>query len=414
MKPLITLSPQQIEVIKSQAFSDNSPGTVLKDFSALLDFIGAEGIEISPSACAFAYKHLAELNALLSRPLALALKRPMQKSYPHINGLFLLLRASGLTYVQMGKKQTRLMLNPKVLASWEALNPAERYFALFEAWWRRGNGESIGERAGRGYWGNHVNECIHFFKETLQNKSAGKILNGGDIDILRFYPGFHHLALMELFGFVEITLDAAVNKANWPIVKIEPTAFGNTLFGCLSINMEPDIEAILKGRTEAPPAQIIKEIKKYRPDLKKALLLPQVEVLADANVIFKVALHTASRTLSISGENSLDALATAILKAFDFDSDHLFEFNYKNVFGMTETISCPYAENEKGLFTSDFRVGELPLFVGMNVTFLFDFGDNWEFLLVVEAIDTEGAPSAKPKIIKREGTPPKQYPDYDE
>lgn len=80
MKTLVTLSPQHIDVIKSQVFGDDSPGTVLKDFSTLLYFIGAEGIEISPSSTAFAYKHLAELNTLLSRPLSLSLKRPVQKS----------------------------------------------------------------------------------------------------------------------------------------------------------------------------------------------------------------------------------------------------------------------------------------------------------------------------------------------
>lgn len=413
MKPLITLSTPACNVIKSQVFSNDSPGTVLKDFSALLDFIGADGIEISPSTTAFAAKHLAELNALLSRPLSLALKRPMQKSYPHINGLFLLLRASGLTYVQAGKKQNRLMLNSAVLASWDTLNPIERYFALFEAWWQRGNGESIGERGGFGFWGNHFYGCIHFFKASLK-KFAGKNLDSNEFDRLRYAPGFHYLALMELFGFVQIYLDAAVNKANWPIVKIEPTALGDTLFGCLNTDAVTDIDWLTAGRdAERSKVPLIEEIKKYRFDLKKTLLLPQAEALGTANVVFKVTLAKASRTLSISSGASLDALASVILGAFDFDNDHLYEFSYKDVYGITASISHPYAENENGLFTPDYRVGQMPLYVGMNVTFLFDFGDNWEFLLVVEAIDTKDKPLAKPKVIKSEGTAPKQYSDYD-
>jgi hypothetical protein len=50
--------------------------------------------------------------------------------------------------------------------------------------------------------------------------------------------------------------------------------------------------------------------------------------------------------------------------------------------------------------------------VGMNLTFLFDFGDNWEFSLVVEAIDTGTVSLAKPKLLKQEGKAPKQYHDY--
>jgi Plasmid pRiA4b ORF-3-like protein len=378
-----------------------------------LSFRGAEGIETSQSGDAFAYKHLAELNALLSRPLAIALKRPQQKSYPHINGLFVLLRASGLTYVAMGKKQTRLMLNQTVLASWEALNPAERYFALFEAWWQRGNGESIGERGGFGFWGNHFSNCIHFFKKTLQDQPVGKNLSANDFDRLRYYPGFHHLALMELFGFVAITLDAAVNNANWPVVNVDATRWGHVVLGCLSGSFA--VGLFEENQAEEKLAMgLLDEIKAYRPELKNTLLLPQSEILADANVTFKVTLLKASRTLSISSAASLDDLASVILGAFDFDNDHLYEFSYKDVYGITASISHPYAENENGLFTPDYRVGQMPLYVGMNVTFLFDFGDNWEFLLVVEAIDTEGKPLAKPKVIKREGKSPEQYPGYDE
>jgi hypothetical protein len=94
MQPLITLTTQQSKAIKNQPFSDDSPGKLLKDFSAVLSFIGTEGVELSKSTQAFAAKHLPELNTLLSRPLDIQLKRPMQKSYPPINGLYLLLRAS--------------------------------------------------------------------------------------------------------------------------------------------------------------------------------------------------------------------------------------------------------------------------------------------------------------------------------
>ncbi len=43
---------------------------------------------------------LPEINARLAHPLALGLQRPQQKSYPHIHGLYLLVRASGLTCLE--------------------------------------------------------------------------------------------------------------------------------------------------------------------------------------------------------------------------------------------------------------------------------------------------------------------------
>ena len=95
-KKKATLTPDQIQCLKNQTFSDNEPGTLLKDFSTLLDFIGPTGIPVSGKNHLIAIK-LLPLNQLMTNPLDAKLKRPQQKSFPHINGLYLLLRASGLT-----------------------------------------------------------------------------------------------------------------------------------------------------------------------------------------------------------------------------------------------------------------------------------------------------------------------------
>ncbi len=47
--------------------------------------------------------------------------------------------------------------------------------------------------------------------------------------------------------------------------------------------------------------------------------------------------------------------------------------------------------------------------------FNFDFGDDWYFELTLEQI--EPLPKGKrprPKILEKKGTPPKQYPGYNE
>ncbi len=45
--------------------------------------------------------------------------------------------------------------------------------------------------------------------------------------------------------------------------------------------------------------------------------------------------------------------------------------------------------------------------------FIFDFGDWWEFNILIEEIK-EGETIDEVKLIKSYGTAPKQYPDYDE
>jgi len=122
-------------MFKNQKFSDNEPGTLLKDFACLLDFIGSSGIPVSNKNHLVAIKLLPHLNQLMSNPLNVTLTRPQQKSYPHINGLYLLIRASGLATIVFEKKETKLMLNNQILADWKSMNPTKRYFALFHAWW---------------------------------------------------------------------------------------------------------------------------------------------------------------------------------------------------------------------------------------------------------------------------------------
>ncbi|MDD5323416.1 MAG: hypothetical protein PHD43_22985 [Methylococcales bacterium] len=201
----VTLTPEQIQCLKSQIFNDKEPGTLLKDFSTLLDFIGSTGIPVSGKNHLIAIKLLPQLNQLISHPLDMKLKRLQQKSFPHINGLYLLLRASGLTQIALEKKETKLMLDNKVLADWKSMNQTERYFALFHTWWLRGSAEIIGESS-RDYY-NGLYDSLNFFLNTLGDGLSVKD-KPYDFDYFRYSPGFHNMALMELFGFIRIEQDA--------------------------------------------------------------------------------------------------------------------------------------------------------------------------------------------------------------
>lgn len=63
---------------------------MLRDFETLLDFVGERAIKVSGIHQILPMNALGKLNGRLSKPLRLGLKRPQQKFYPHINGLYLL------------------------------------------------------------------------------------------------------------------------------------------------------------------------------------------------------------------------------------------------------------------------------------------------------------------------------------
>lgn len=404
------LTPAQIHCLKNQKFSDNEPGTLLKDFSSLLDFIGSTGIPVSEKNHLVAIKLLPQLNQLMSNPVNVTLKRPQQKSFPQINGLYLLLRASGLTHIVSEKKETKLMLNNKILADWNSMNPTECYFALFYAWWHQGSDEIVGERPDF-YSKNYFDNSLHFFLRILGDGLNIKE-NLHDITSLRYGPGLHNLALMELFGFIRIEQDAALNKDNWPIVKIEPTAWGSALLNYFSRHSTTFNVFFNDPADNHQTESWGSDLKIYILNWEKILVQSDTVVIQNGVVFIKVILGKVYRKIAVPTDISLDHLAESILKAFNFSNDHLYEFIFKNGYGITEHIVHPYVESDYEVCTSDCIVGELPLYHGMELIFHFDFGDDWRFQLVVESISTEDNYFPEPKVIEQHGKPPEQYPEY--
>ena len=75
------------------------------------------------------------------------------------------------------------------------------------------------------------------------------------------------------------------------------------------------------------------------------------------------------------------------------------------------TVNHPYMD--EGPFTSEVRIGDLPLQVGGSMVYNFDFGDNWLFDVKLEDIEAADPRLKKPKLLESLGQAPEQYPSYD-
>jgi hypothetical protein len=64
-------------------------------------------------------------------------------------------------------------------------------------------------------------------------------------------------------------------------------------------------------------------------------------------------------------------------------------------------------------FTSEVSIGDVPLSIGQSMTYLFDFGDNWEFDVTLEVVK-KGGDKQSAKVLEAHGEPPKQYPSWDD
>lgn len=397
------LTCANIELLKKQSFSADLPGAILHDFEVLLDFI-CQGIPVSKNTHLLQQQALPVINQQLSRPLTNKLKRPLQKSFPPINGLFLLLRASGITRLVVSNKGPILAVEANMLECWHSLTAVEQYFTLLEAWLYRGYPEIIGERSSRCDFGYYFFKCLEFMADTPK-EGLNVAANTDRFNTLKYRPGLHNLALMELFGWVQIELDASLAE-NWPVSKVIPTEWGFSL----SIWYHAHINKHLFDDTYTDSiSDWDSQLQTYFPGLKHRLIQSQEKTNLDTTIVLKVLLHKAWRLIQVSGRTLFDELASVILDAFDFDNDHLYEFSFKNAYGYSEHIVHPQIESDDQA-TTECAIGEIELYPGMELLFTFDFGDNWEFLLVVDSINDQPF-KAKPKVIDKQGKLPKQYAD---
>jgi hypothetical protein len=405
------LSPENKQVLIEAAITDESPGTILRDFDGFLGYLGESERPITPTH-QLAIRMLPDLNARLTRPINPGLRRPQQKSYPYINGLYLLVRASGLTSVKGTGKKPVLSLDQAVYQLWRSLNSTERYCTLLETWLLRGNPETIGESSS--FVSSIYGGLLYFMNFFRDIPEEGLRIEGNkDVEYrLSYLPCWYNLALLDLFGILTIKHGQPVEGKAWNIERIWRTPFGNALLALLVTELFSDFERLLAVDTkgEQPFGALQPLLQPYFTDWRNNLSVPQ-SVFQEGPHIFKVSLGRFSCHIAIPADRSLDELASIILSAVKFDHDHLYQFSYKNRFGGPISVNHPYMD--EGPWTSEVLVGDVPLLVGQAMTFLFDFGDQWEFDVLLENVDPN-VRVRKPKILEKHGEPPEQYPKWED
>ncbi|MGB7342289.1 MAG: hypothetical protein WBC91_25550 [Phototrophicaceae bacterium] len=389
-----------------------------------------------------------EINPRLKNPLDIRLSRTSQKSYPPIEGLYLLLRASGLSYVRKRGKKNILKIDEVWVEQWNAFNPTEKYCHLLEAWILRGDDEILGGRAVRFGYPRVLSDLISAYNR-ISNKGMTIKSYKHLKDEFKYFPHLYHIALMDLFGIIKIYEDQPLDGDGWQIKKIEQTKFGEALLAVLSDvvlrQIPEEIETLMEDLSldddgletvddlnnmddlstyndddlennvdiqQALPFSALKPyLQDYFPDWQNTIALAQSEPVT-GQYTFKVSLGKDwSAEITLDTNQTFDTFAHMIITAVEFDSDHLYQFVMKSRFGTELEIVHPYADSD--FATNEIRLSNLNLSIGSTMTFIFDFGDWWEFDIVVQAINLEDS-RTRIEIKNVQGDPPQQYPDWDD
>jgi hypothetical protein len=421
------MPPRQLDLALEQAlysavFDDSRPGPILHDFQVVLDYIGTEGVKAGGKYNLLPLESIPVLNPRLTRQMHLDLERPQLRSHSYLQGLHLLLRASGLVVVQGKGKTARLIPNTEVLPSWQQLTPIERYFTLLEAWLVHGRDEMVGER-GRYRDEGFLDGVVHLFVRSPHRRIdfAASV----DLDLVRGNHGWHHLALLDLFGLVTVTPPPRGSKPSFGSRRVSPgraapTPFGSALMTLLAAedddfpSLAEEVEdaiADLEEDTTAPATFgiLYPWFQPWFPQLQHTLEVPTEEGAGEGVYVFKVGLDkNVWRILALSDEHTLHDLLYLVLESIEFDDDHLYEFTWRDRLGRTARAVHPYME--EGTPGDEVALGSLPLRPGDVLQLHYDFGDDWRFEVKLERIDPPGSVKKLPKILEKKGKSPRQYP----
>ena len=420
--------------LTEQRIGPGAPGTMLMDVDTLLEAVGPEGIPTKSRNASLPLELLPALNLKMSHPVKLELDRPLLRDYPNLAGIFILLRSLDL----LQKKGPRLILAPTALERWQGLNAAERYFALLDALLFQAQTSMLGGESRREE--NNTFEDVTFFlcglRENWRNfksyEASDTLSQHGEI------PPWN-LFVQQQLGLIEIRpASAALRKdvgpgtRGWIAGGAKLTPWGAAmawgLLQCLntyehsldeqSAAEEDEGAEPLDEQDRRTATEILHPtFRPFFPEWRTIYERPKHEAPA-GTYLFKVTLAgwrggagDIWRRIAIPGFNSLDSLANAILKAFKLDDDHAYDFRYRDERGKNRIINHPLTD--EGPFTPEVQLNESGLLPGGKMTFVFDYGDHWEFHLRLERIDPNTKEIYRPTVIESAGTPPPQYPICD-
>jgi len=134
------------------------------------------------------------------------------------------------------------------------------------------------------------------------------------------------------------------------------------------------------------------------------------------------------RNIEILENQSLADLHDSIFEAFDRYDEHLYSFfltgkaikNTSYIYDYPEITHPMNLENLAGFAhkkrynAEKKRIRDLNLNEKDKFYYLFDFGDDWWHELSVLKIEDASGSKRYPRITKKIGNSPEQYPDYEE
>ncbi|OLN30804.1 IS1096 element passenger TnpR family protein [Desulfosporosinus metallidurans] len=421
------------------------PTPILQDFQRFMDSLKQEEPVLSPKNQYMSKERLWELNQLVSFKMEDANPKLDQGSYPLLHMFYHLALAGKLAVMLPGKGGRFLLQVSERYEEYLNLTMTEQYFYLLETLWIDADWGALQKAT----YGRIPNErLISSIWQELAHCKAGKTLKVKDSASPwhNLWDWGYFLWYFTYFGFWQFTQDEeALNFSRRKIeaTTLTPTEFGVSLAPILfnyrdyldwnQVNIRKDgltsqdildgLEHVIRSMGKKP--QGFAELARARqesmgePFYEKfvSLVAPgelirtlprEDQDFMEGTYLIKVSLSRGIwRKIEMAAKHTLHQLHLAIQEAFDFDDDHLYSFFMDNKKWSYDRYDSPL--DEEGANADEVKIGELGLYPGKTFLYLFDYGDEWEFKVEVEEINSDKPLPLSPKIVSKRGEAPDQY-----
>jgi len=147
-------------------------------------------------------------------------------------------------------------------------------------------------------------------------------------------------------------------------------------------------------------------------------------------LIFKISLpeddagNACWREVETTADKPLSKLAEGIINAFGFDFDHAYGFysdlsydyyssqvKYELFADMGEDMTM---DGPPALSVEKTKTGRVFTELGQKMQFVFDYGDEWRFLIELRNFGEKVPCRRYPRTVNAQGDAPVQYPDWEE
>lgn len=359
-------------------------GTIVCDFNVIVTYIFKNKILVKGKGRQFPVKSLETLNQLLTHPLKHGFSRPQQKSFPHLHGLYWLLRASGLLRLKQRGKNKYFEINTLYYQKWNELNDIEQYWNLLDIWWFHASPEIID--------GYGIQQPFYFSLLNLWGKfGRTKTLHSKDYEdfiLNQAYGRVHIYALLELFSMVKTNLRHPIQGTGWDVKTISPTKLGARLITQLTkavINISDSISIDYIDVEK----KFILQIKDQNPLWIHPFPPKEKRKFRNTTYVIGAYLGKSYEQLTMKSNKTFSELADEILCNFEIDEwEHIYDFYYDSATGEKHNICHPRIDqyNEDNIRADKIRLGDIIWEEGDSIIFVFNYMAVQRFKLVLERI----------------------------